>query len=219
MLQQIDTVIFDMDGVMIDSEPFWREAAVLSFQEFGLERTEEEFTATTGLRTKEVVKYWLPDKGLTVRRKAENIILSNVVSLISEKGTPMDGLVDVLTFLRKNNFKIGLATSSPRIVIDAVLKVCLPDFKFDNVQSAEKLSYGKPHPQVYINALRELKSKPNKSIAVEDSINGIIAAKATRMRVVAIPAKDEFTNPKFSIADYKIQQIIELKQILQLGRF
>jgi sugar-phosphatase len=217
MLQNIDTIIFDMDGVIIDSEPFWREAAILSFKEFGLELTVEQCTATTGLRTKEVVKYWLPDKSLKIKNQAEKRILSNVVSLISENGVPVHGLSEVMNFLRKNKFKIGLATSSPSKVIDAVLNVCLPDFQFDVIQSAEKLRYGKPHPQVYLNTLRKLKSKSINSIAIEDSINGIIAAKAARLKVVSIPAADEFESPKFSIADFKIKKLSEIVSLLNQG--
>ncbi len=217
MLQNIDTIIFDMDGVIIDSEPFWREAAVLSFKEFGLELKSDSFMITTGLRTKEVVKYWLPDKSLKIRNQAENLILSNVVSLISEKGIPMEGLADLLLYLRNSHFKIGLATSSPTKVIDAVLKVCLHDFQFDSIQSAEKLSYGKPHPQVYLNTLRKLKSKSANSIAIEDSVNGIIAAKAARMKVAAMPAAEEFESPKFSIADFKINKLSEIILLLHSG--
>lgn len=217
MLQNIDTIIFDMDGVIIDSEPFWREAAVLSFNEFGLDLKSDSFMITTGLRTKEVVKHWLPDKNLKIRNQAENLILSNVVSLISEKGIPMEGLADLLLYLRNSHFKIGLATSSPSKVIDAVLKVCLPDFQFDSIQSAEKLSYGKPHPQVYLNTLQKLKSKSANSIAIEDSVNGIIAAKAARMKVVAMPAAEEFESPKFSIADFKIKKLSEIILLLNSG--
>ena len=108
----------------------------------------------------------------------------------------------MLQFLRDKNIKIGLATSSYSVLIEAVLSILNLKDQFDFVHSAENEEYGKPHPAVYLTVAKKLGVHPQKCLVIEDSLNGIISGKAAQMKVVCIPEKTHQPEPKLSIADF-----------------
>ena len=121
----------------------------------------------------------------------------------------MPGVHHALDLFKKKLFRIGLATSSPlslaKIVTD---KLGIGEY-FDAVTSAGDLPYGKPHPQVYMDCAAALSSSPLDCLAFEDSFNGLIAAKAARMKCVAIPVSDQFSLPKWGAADLKLSSLAD----------
>ncbi len=123
----------------------------------------------------------------------------------------MVGLREVLTNLRSAHIPIGLASSSSKMLISGILKFFeIGDF-FDTVVSAEGLPYGKPHPEVFLRTASLLNANnPLKTIVIEDSINGIIAAKSARMKCVAMPDQSKKELMQFSLADQIISHLPEL---------
>jgi HAD superfamily hydrolase (TIGR01509 family) len=103
--------------------------------------------------------------------------------------------------------KVGLATSSPMSLVDVVLPKLSLLKQLDVICSAEHLPYGKPHPQVYMNAAEQLDVTPLRCLAFEDSFNGVIAAKAARMKCVVVPAKEDYNAEKWAVADIKISSL------------
>ena len=199
-----DAVIFDMDGVLIDSEPLWKIAMFDVFASLGSTLTANDFQRTVGLRIDQVVEYWNHEDqwGIDDTHSVVNQIIDRMVVLISENPYPLPGVIDTLDYLSKTDIKIGLATSSPQRLIDAVLKYLNIGPYFDAVHSAEFERYGKPHPDVYLKTAESLAVKPNKCLVIEDSLNGVISGKAAMMSVVCIPEKTHVPNPKLIIADY-----------------
>lgn len=181
--------IFDMDGILIDSEPLWFEAANDVFKEFNFQLNEEEYASSIGLRTPEFVEYWFNKLNLDLNKKSKTIhdIHDAVIEKIEIKGAPLPGVLSALDLLQKKSCAIGLATSSPSIVIEVVLRKLGIAHFFDKLSSAEKLDHGKPHPEVYMNCAKALGVSPVESFCFEDSFNGMIAAKAARMRCIVIP--------------------------------
>ncbi len=123
---------------------------------------------------------------------------------------PLPGVRYVLDLFRAKQFRIGLATSVPpspsrRIVTD---KLEIGDY-FDAVISAGDLPYGKPHPQVYMDCAAALSASPLECLAFEDSFNGLIAAKAARMKCVVIPVADQLSLPKWGAADLKLSSLLD----------
>ncbi len=210
-LTNYDAVIFDMDGVLIDSEPTWKIAMEQAFKAVGCPLTPKEFQKTTGMRIDEVVSYWhevAPWKDASIK-EVENSIVDKMAELILKEGVALEGVVETLHFLKEKKIKIGLATSSYRRLIDAVLtKLCIQNF-FDVTHSAENEKFGKPHPGVYLTTTEALKCTPKRCLVIEDSLNGIISGKAATMEVVCIPEKSHLPNPKLILADYHFESMFD----------
>ena len=200
----IEAVIFDMDGVLIDSEPFWREAEIEAFARVGLRLTHEMCRATMGLRIDEAVAYWhARHSGWVDHTVAEvqELIVSGVIERVLEKGQARQGVRHALEFCRRRKLKVALASSSAYRVIRAIVERLQLADAFDLIYSAEEEEYGKPHPGVYLTTARRLGVVPTRCLAIEDSLNGVLAAKAARMKCVAIPEAEARHDPRFAIAD------------------
>ena len=121
----------------------------------------------------------------------------------------MKGVIEAFDFCKNQNFKIGLATSSNVGLMNTVIETLQIRHYFDSLCSAQHLIHGKPHPQVFINCAEELNVHPSYCIVIEDSVNGIIAGKAAHMKVIAIPEEEHRNNPKFAIADYMLESLLD----------
>ena len=211
----IKAVIYDMDGVIIDSEPLWREAIIFTFTRIGLDFNEDKCRITQGMRLYEVVEYWYaktPWEGLSIK-EVEAALLKKVTELIIEKGIEMEGVVTSLNYFKLKGYKIALASSSALSLINIILKQLNIENEFEVVNSAEHLNYGKPHPEIFIKTAQQLNVKPIDCLVIEDSFHGVLAAKAAVMKVIAIPEKEYYTDPRFSIADYNIKSLKEIEHL------
>lgn len=205
----IEAVIFDMDGLLIDSEPLWHEAEVKVFHAVGMPITAEMCTQTQGMRIDQVVHYWkekFPECTSSTEKIVEDI-MQCVISLVQEKGMPKDGMHDILNFVRAKGMKMAIASSSYMTLINAVVhKLDIASY-LDVLHSAESEEYGKPHPGVYINAARKLHVDPEQCLAFEDSLNGVLAAKSARMTCVCVPDIAIKGSEKLAIADIVIESL------------
>jgi beta-phosphoglucomutase-like phosphatase (HAD superfamily) len=205
----ITTAIFDMDGLLIDSEPLWYEAALESLEKFDIFINHEEYYSSTGLRAKESLAYWFEKHHVDLAHigATEIDITTRVINKVFEKGTIMPGVSNAINLAKQLNLKIGLASSSPLSLIHAVLeKTALKD-TFIITCSAEHLPFGKPHPQVFIDCAQALNSQPVECICFEDSFNGLIAAKAARMKCIVVPHPEQLHADKWNIADLKLNSL------------
>ena len=200
-----------MDGVLIDSEPVWKIAMQAVFDEVGCPLTKKDFQKTVGLRLDEVIDYWYNQVGWEncPPSQVESKIVLKMVELLTADGKPLPGVVETIHYLKANNYKIGLATSSYRVLIDTVLNVIGLTEYFDFTHSAEDELYGKPNPAVYLTVADRLGFKPSECLVIEDSLNGIIAAKAAKMKVVCIPEKTHHPEPKLIIADFQYDTMLD----------
>ena len=209
----IEAVIFDMDGVLIDSEPLWRKAERLVFSKVDIHLSEEINTQTIGLRTDEVVEYWYkkhPWNHIS-REEITRDIESTVEHLILTEGQAMEGYREAILFFLNQKIKTGLASSSHLQLIQTVLKKLDITDLFSVIHSAEFEEFGKPHPGVYLTTAKKLGVTPPNCLAIEDSLNGLKSAHAAGMKTIVMPAPTHRDNPEFGMADKLIHSLIEIR--------
>ena len=204
-------IIFDMDGVLIDSEPLWRRAEREIFAEQGLVLSDDDCRRTMGLRTDELVAYWYRHNPWLSRSQAvvADSINSRVAELIAEHGTPLPGAAVAVRAARDSGLPVGLASSSSIELIELVVRALRLEESFSVLCSAEDEERGKPDPAVYLTAARRLGVAPTGCVAIEDSVRGITAALAAGMRVVAVPPPGHFDDPELDAAHLKLRSLEE----------
>ncbi len=213
---KIKAIIFDMDGVLINSEPLWRQAEIETFAKVGLSFTDEMCMQTMGMRTSEVIEYWYgitPWSGKS-QKEVEIDLMKRVTQLIIENGDAMKGVVFALKYFKEKGLKIALASSSATSLIEVVIeKLKIRDY-FEVIESAEYLDFGKPHPEIFIKTASKLGVQASECLVIEDSFNGVLAAKSARMKVIAIPDEESKSDNQFVIADYILDDLKQIKQII-----
>ncbi len=216
-LSDFEAVIFDMDGVLIDSEPLWKIAMEEVFSGLGSRLKKEDFQKTVGLRIDEVIHYWNINENWGVRDESEveEAIIVKMESLIATQPAALEGVIDTLNYLKLRNIPVGLATSSSSRLIKVVLDKLEIKHLFNFVHSAEMEQFGKPHPAVYLSVAKKLAVLPEKCLVIEDSLNGIISAKAAKMTAVCIPEKTHHIEPKLILADYQFESMTDFLKIIQ----
>jgi HAD superfamily hydrolase (TIGR01509 family) len=214
-ISDFEAVIFDMDGVLIDSEPLWKIAMEAVFSELGSTLQKSDFQKTVGLRIDEVIHFWNLHESWGIEDEAaiQEKIISKMEELIAANAQPLPGVIETLIFLKSKGIRIGLATSSSSRLIRIVLKELAIADLFDITHSAETEEYGKPHPAVYLTVAQKLAVHPTKCLVIEDSFNGVISGLAAKMKVVCIPEKTHFPNPKLALADFQFETMSEMKSI------
>lgn len=202
----IEAVIFDLDGTIIDSEPFWLEAGLEVLDEEGLILSHEDMIPTEGLNTKDTVDLFY--KHLSTSKtisEITKIIDDRACDKILNKGALQPGVKEMISFLKEHNLPLAIASSTVSRLIEAILNYFGLHSFFDVICSAESEQFGKPHPDIYINTAKQLNIRPDKCVAIEDSLNGMIAAKAARMKLIAYLPKGKAANTKYDFADFKLE--------------
>lgn len=208
----VNAVIFDMDGLLLDSEDFWQHSEFTQFSALGVPLTLADTKKTVGWRCDYVVRYWYeqaPWQGPTQGEVADAII-DGVIAQIKTKGRLLPGAQYAIELCKQLGLPVALATSSNHRMMRETLRHFGLLSLFDATCSAEFLPYAKPHPQVYLNAAEALGIAPTNCLALEDSVTGVIAAKAARMTCIAVPEHANFNDPRYAIADYKLASLTEL---------
>lgn len=207
----IQGVIFDLDGTLIDSEPLWQEAEIEIFKEEGLSLNRIDCLKTKGLPSSEAVKFWHnkienPKKEAALLTQELN---QRVVTLMKDKGELKPGVIEILEFVKSKNLPMGIASASSMAHIKTVIDKFELNSYFNLIYSGDFERFGKPHPGIYISACEKLKIDPIYSLAVEDSFNGLLAAKSARMKAVALLDEGQIDETIYNFADLKIDSLLK----------
>ncbi|QKJ86998.1 2-deoxyglucose-6-phosphatase [Paramixta manurensis] len=205
--------IFDMDGLLVDSEPLWDRAErdILATLDIDLSRA-GELPDTLGLRIDQVVRMWyetVPWNGPSLPEVTQRII-TRAINLVEETRPLLPGVEHALQLCHANGLKVGLASASPLHMLERVLELFNLRHYFAVVASAEALPYSKPHPQVYLDAAAGLGVDPLNCVTLEDSVNGMVATKAARMRSIVVPAAEYRDDKRWALADVKLGSLEQL---------
>jgi len=210
---KIHAAIFDMDGLLIDSEPLWEQAEREILSSLGVDTSRHhELPETLGVRIDVVVDLWFNLMPWTGPSCAEvtALVIKRVVELVEQQRPLKPGVREALALCKAQGLKIGLASASPLSMLEKVLEIFeLRDY-FDTLASAEHLPYSKPHPQVYLNAAAQLNISPVNCVALEDSVTGMVASKAARMRSIVVPIIESLSDPRWGLAEVKLSSLEQL---------
>jgi len=208
----IQTVIFDMDGVIIDSEPVYFKIDKEMFEELNIAVSFEEHSTYVGTSSQNmwdaiIKKHGIPGDPGKLMRKEYNLYMDYLVN--ANDLQPIDGVMELINGLHENNFKLILASSSRMEVIDIILKKFKLSDLFIAKVSGSELAHSKPHPEIFLRSAQLAGSEPKECIVIEDSKNGVAAAKAAGMKCIG------FLNPSsghqnLKDADRVIQSFKEL---------
>jgi HAD superfamily hydrolase (TIGR01509 family) len=205
-------VIFDMDGVLIDTEPVWRSVEIDVFGSLGVHISEAECRQTMGMRVGEVVAMWhrrRPWSGESVAAVTRRIV-DGVAAHVRADGAPMDGAVAAFAVVRRAGLLCAVASSSPPELISAVLDRLDIRERVEVVCSAVDDAHGKPAPDIYLRTAAELGVPPPSCLAIEDSLNGVLSARAAGMHCVAVPDAVTGDDPRLDAATIRLGSLREL---------
>jgi len=206
-------VIFDMDGVLLDSEPIHAEATRRILAAEGIDY--EQDPSLIGLTDDEIFALFRRRYGLaTDEAELGRRFVAEVVEMLAREAAPLPGVEAVLTGLRRDGRRLALASSSTPDVIGATLDALGFRPHFDAVVSGVEVPRGKPAPDIFLEAARRLGVDPPRCLVVEDSFNGVRAAKAAGMACVAIPCGPTLGHD-LSAADVVLERIAALPELLR----
>ena len=206
-----------MDGLLIDTEPVWRTAARDILAPLGIDLTDADLLATTGVRVDEMTAALLarqPRSVPSVPSPAEvaDRITDQVVAYVARAGEPMPGVPEAIALFERSGLRLAIASSSPERLIDAVCARLHLDIEIRC--SALDEANGKPAPDVYLAAARRLGLSPASCLAVEDSPAGVLAAKHAGMTCVAVPDPLLTGDPRYRRADLILPSLTALTEPL-----
>ena len=194
-------VIFDCDGLLVETESRWELAQQRMFAKNGLEFTSElrkPMLGTSPRDTSALMAQLFP--GSQSAAALEQELLDMVQALIEEQACAMPGTVDMIELLSERGVPYAVASNSPRRVVDATLITAGLDRYFDVRVTTEDVVHPKPAPDLYLTACERLGVRPATAIAFEDSVVGVTSAQAAGMKVIGIPTLD--------IADFRADWVV-----------
>lgn len=205
----IEAVIFDMDGLLIDSEPFWRASHIAAVAQHGAIITEDDVRVMAGKRTDEVVRHWRETKDLEYvpNEQLEADVVQAVITSVSKDGVELPGVRNLISLIEAHDIPMAVASSSSPEVIKAVLTK-LDLFRHMAITySAKHEEFGKPHPGVFLTTAKKLGVAAANCIVFEDALSGIRAAKAAGMKCIAVPELPNIEKLEFQAADIVVPSL------------
>ncbi|WP_160687896.1 HAD family hydrolase [Clostridium sp. C2-6-12] len=204
-------VIFDMDGVIIDSEPIHFEVDMKTMKDFGCSISKEELNKYVGTTN----EYMFTDiKNKYKLDKSAEEIINYRCELVKRKVIesdlePIEGIKNLLINLKDKNIPAAIASSSPRDFIEVVVSKFGIENYFSCILSGEEVENGKPAPDIYVETAKKLGILPEECVVIEDSKNGVLAAKKAGMKCIGFKNANS-GNQDLSNADFIVNSIVEI---------
>ncbi len=201
--------VFDMDGLLVDSEVLWHQAEIEILGALGVPLAADGCRTTKGMFVHEVTEHWFaryPWSGPTPAEVAVTIV-DRVIELILTTGRLKPGAVHAVDLCAARGLSLAVASSSEYRLIDAALEHFELRRRFAVIHSAEDEEYGKPHPAVFLTAARRMEAPPKRCVVWEDAPAGVVAAKAASMACIAVPEPGEGHHPAFGLADLVVDSL------------
>lgn len=189
--EMIEAFILDMDGVISDTEIVGKKADILTFEKYGIRMKESDLDKYTGTNVRE----FLYD---VVKKCGKKISLEEIIKrhrkiwmgLLEKELKEMNGSINLIIILSKKGYPLAVASSSPKDIINYILmKLNIAQY-FQVIVSGDEVTYGKPNPEIFLTVAKRLGKEPQNCVVIEDSRNGVIAAKAAGMFCIGLQNKN-----------------------------
>jgi HAD superfamily hydrolase (TIGR01509 family) len=202
-------VVFDMDGLLLDTETLWHSAEVELFARHGGKFTWDDKIAVIGTSYDFTAEYFSDRLGLPRERGPELVsqMISLMHDLVRRSVDARPGAVELVDRLRELRVPLGLASNSPRFLVDDALATAGMTDAFDAIVTSDDVELAKPAPDIYLLACERLGVAPADALALEDSASGVAAAKAAGLTCIAVP---QFAETDVSAADRIVDSLEEL---------
>lgn len=213
MLQEIDAVIFDLDGTLVDSMWMWRSIDIEYLARFGIELPEDLQKIIEGMSFSETAYYFkerfdLPDSIDQIKSDWNQMAWEKYMNEVPLK----EGVIELLTYLRQNNIPAGIATSNSRELVELIIEKHGMNEYFTSIRTSCEVAKGKPSPDIYLLVAKDLGVEPSRCLVFEDILQGIMAGKNANMKVCAVYDKysESEQEEKIKLADYFVHSICEV---------
>jgi beta-phosphoglucomutase len=206
----IKGVLFDMDGVLVDSEPFICKAAVMMFEELGAKVAPEDFLPFVGMGENRYIGGVAEKHGIKIDiDKAKSRTYEIYEIIVRAKLTPLPGVHEFISECRKKGFKLAVATSADRVKMEVNLReIGLTVHSFNSVVTGLDVENKKPSPDIYIKAARNIGLDPGECLVVEDAVSGIKAGKSAGCRCLAVTSS--FEASALYEADWIVESLLKV---------
>lgn len=213
---EIKAVLFDMDGVLVDSEAYYMQGTLNWMKSLGYQGTFKDVCTLIG--TTMEVTYQMIEEMLDYKYSRDDLVRINeqyfkVDHPIAYDQIMKSGLIELLNEIKHRGWKCAVCSSSPRKTIDHALSMCKIDHYFDYVVSGEVFTHSKPNPEIYLHAAEKLKVKPDECVVIEDSRMGIEAGRNAGMKTIGI--MDRRFSQKQSSANILVEELSEVLDSLK----
>ncbi len=216
MSEKAQAVLFDMDGVLVNSEPVILAAAIAGLAERGVQAKPEDFMPFIGAGEDRFIGGVAEKYGLTYRKEMKERVYQIYQEIAPEKLRIYEGAVELLIRLKQNGIHCVLASSADRIKIQTNLKVAqIKEDLFSIIVSGEDVNQKKPAPDIYLKAAQKINIPPADCVVVEDALNGIKAAKAAGMKCIAVATSFDRRTLQKEKPDFICNQITEVGEIIE----
>lgn len=213
MLQDIDAVIFDLDGTLVDSMWMWRSIDIEYLARFGIELPDNLQKIIEGMSFSETAQYFkerfdIPDSIDKIKSDWNKMAWEKYVNEVPLK----EGVIELLTYLKQNNIPAGIATSNSRELVELIIeKHGIYDY-FTSIRTSCEVAKGKPSPDIYLLVAEDLGVEPSRCLVFEDILQGIMAGKNANMKVCAVYDKysEGEQDEKIKMADYFVYTISDV---------
>lgn len=209
----IKAILFDMDGVLLDSEWIYLHSLKKLLKKMDIDADIHELAVVVGMKMEAISDYLIQHYPIpyTVKELSDyqDAAFDEEVAISELK--PMEGLIEFLKLLKENHMKVALASSSERTWISQVLDALDIEEYFDLIVSGEMVTHSKPHPEIFLKAAELLNVTINECLVIEDSVNGICAGKAAGMKVIGYKGSKIIQD-----TSYADKEVYSFKELLKL---
>jgi HAD superfamily hydrolase (TIGR01509 family) len=218
MLKDIEAVIFDLDGTLVDSMWMWKSIDIEYLAKFGLEMPEDLQHCIEGMSFSETAAYFKKRFELTDSLEQIKSDWNEMAWNKYQYEVPLkEGVKEFLTYLKENNIPTGIATSNSRELVDLIIDKHHMKGYFSSIRTSCEVAKGKPSPDIYLLVAEDLGVSPQKCLVFEDVLQGVMAGKNANMKVCAVydDYSEKDLGEKKKLADYYVNSITEVLELLQ----